>query len=594
MTDALGKWTIALTGENLPDRAVVGGKAWSIARMKHLGLPVPPAFTITTAACHKYLETGELSTELIDEINAGIQWLVKTTGRQFDGEQSPLLVSVRSGAPISMPGMMDTILNLGITERTENALADETSNAEFARDTHRRFLELYPSIVHKAVIPAFDKAASPKDWYQQVSAAIGHPLSNDPRAQLIDAVAAIFDSWNSRRAKRYRKHNGIADDLGTAVTVQAMVFGNLDESSGTGVVFSRNPLNGDQTPYGEYLHRAQGEDVVSGKFTPDPLEAMENSAASAYEKLLESVQILEKENGDVQDIEFTVQRGELFLLQTRAAKRAPEAAVRFAIDMVHDDLIDVDTALDRVSADQVRSLLAPKLKVSTQGDPSSFKVLASGEPACQGIGIGIVVNSSDEAEKRAAAGEAVILATATTSPEDVHGMIAANAVITEQGGATSHAAVVSRALGTPCIVGCGGGVLQSMAGKIVTADGHKGVVLEGAAPIELPAESDNEDLRILIEWLEDRISLSVVGHEEIGKFDNEDVFDLNGVAGGEDITSLPAMISGKKAVAGGAIESNEGVSAAIDAGVATIVAKNRLPVMLAAWHHMRSAQKSGE
>ena len=591
MTEALGKWTLALTGESLPDRKVVGGKAWSIARMKHLGLPVPPAFTITTAACHEYLNAGELSSEVVNEINTGIEWLAKATGRQFDGDKSPLLVSVRSGAPISMPGMMDTILNLGITERAELALADETSNPEFARDTHRRFLELYPSIVHKAVISPFDETGTPEDWYQQVATAIGQPLSYDPRVQLVDAVAAIFDSWNSRRAKRYRKHNGIADDLGTAVTVQAMVFGNLDDSSGTGVVFSRNPLNGEQKPYGEYLHRAQGEDVVSGKFTPDPLEAMRSSAANAYAELLDSVQTLEKENGDVQDIEFTVQRGELFLLQTRAAKRAPEAAVRFAIDMVQDSLIDIDTALDRISPDQVRSLLAPTLKEAADDNATAFKVIASGEPACQGIGIGTVVNSSDEAEKRAAAGEQVILATATTSPEDVHGMIAANAVITEQGGATSHAAVVSRALGTPCIVGCGNGVLQNLAGQIVTADGHKGEVLAGAASIELPTESDNPDLQTIMTWLEDRVSLTVLNHEEAASLNDSEVFDLNGVAGGEDVDSLPAILAGKKVITGGVIESNEGVGAAIDAGVETIVAKNKLPVMLAAWHRMQSAKK---
>jgi pyruvate, orthophosphate dikinase len=587
MTKAIGKWTLALTGEALPGRALVGGKAWSIARMQYLGLPVPPAFTITTEACHAYLQAGQLSNELLDELGKGLEWLAETSGRNFNADKSPLLVSVRSGAPISMPGMMDTILNLGITDATERALAEETGNAEFARDTHRRFLELFPAIAYKATVPELDPHATPSVWREEISSVIGKPLSIDPQVQLTEAVEAVFSSWNSRRAKRYRKHNGIPDDLGTAVTVQAMVFGNLDDASGTGVVFSRNPLTGESKPYGEYLHRAQGEDVVSGKFTPQPLEAMRDSVPLAHEKLLSAISILEDENGDVQDIEFTVQRGELFLLQTRAAKRAPEAAVRFAIDMVNENRIDIETSLARVSAEQVRSVLAPKLKQGSEHQ----EVIARGEPACQGIGIGVVVSSSDEAEKRAAAGESVVLARPTTSPEDVHGMIAAKAVVTEQGGSTSHAAVVSRALGTPCVVGCGDGALANLAGQLVTVDGQNGKVLLGAAPIEFPLEAEQPELAQLIQWLDERITLEV---ELLATAQLDNAFDLSSVEGGEDVNLLSSLIVGKKTVMGGAIESDAGVAAALDAGVTTIIATNRLPVMLAAWHHMQSAKQSGE
>ncbi|MGR8947338.1 MAG: pyruvate, phosphate dikinase [Gammaproteobacteria bacterium] len=582
MTLAIGKSVVALTGEALPERSLVGGKAWSIARMRVLDLPVPPAFTITTEACHEYLDRGQLSDELTADIRAGMEWLGEQTGRQFNGGETPLLVSVRSGAPISMPGMMDTVLNLGITDETEKNLAAESGSPEFARDTHRRFLELFPAIVHKATLGELRADSSTEQWREQISAAIGKPLTIDPHEQLIEAVEAVFSSWNSRRAKRYRKHNGIADNLGTAVTVQAMVFGNLDDVSGTGVIFSRNPLTGEAKPYGEYLHRAQGEDVVSGKFTPQPLTAMRDTVGDAYDGLMRAVEILERENGDVQDIEFTVQRGELFLLQTRSAKRAPEASVRFATDMVKENTIDIETSLSRVSAEQVRSVLTPKLNDETElGEP-----IASGEPACQGIGIGIVVGSSDDAEKRAESGEAVILARPTTSPEDVHGMIAAQAVITEQGGSTSHAAVVSRALGTPCVVGCGDGTLSSLVGQEVTVDGQSGNIYAGAAPIEFPDEAGHEDLAQLIEWLETRIPIKV---EYYAEEQHGDVYNLNDVEHSENLEQLPKLLAGQEIVRGNVIESDAGVAAAIAAGVKTIVARNRLPVMLAAWHSLREA-----
>ena len=575
MANPLGRYLLALDGSALPSRELVGGKAWSVARMLSLGLRVPPAVVITTDACRAYLETGSVPAALSAEIDTAIEWLETATGRQFGGAR-PLLVSVRSGAAISMPGMMDTVLNLGINTATEAALAAEAGDENFARDTHRRFLELYASIVLKATLSE-DTARDAASLRAEI-ASQGEGVPEDPRAQLLAAVNAVFDSWNSRRARRYRQHHGIADSLGTAVTVQAMVFGNLDARSGTGVLFSRNPLTGDVAPYGEYLHRAQGEDVVSGKFTPEPLSTLAASAPDVHAQLMQAAATLERENADVQDIEFTVQHGELFLLQTRSAKRAPQAAVRFAVDMVDEGRIDTRTALARVQAEQIRTLLKPRL---ADGATAGALVLAQGEPACQGVGSGVVVGDSDSAEQRAQAGEAVVLARATTSPEDVHGMIAAHAVITEQGGATSHAAVVSRALGVPCIVGCGAGTLAALHGQAVTVDANTGHIYAGLLPVVTPDESDDPRLAKLHAWAVAASPVTVLRENDPAA---GAAFDLSEVDGGEDPERLPALLVGKNAVRGGAIESDAGVAAALAAGVKTIVARHPLPVLLAAIH----------
>lgn len=570
MAIVLGQYVLALDGSALPAREQIGGKAWSLARMLSLGLRVPPAVVVTTDACRVYLDSGSVPAALAAELDAGIAWLERASGRTFGGADQPLLVSVRSGAAISMPGMMDTVLNLGINDATEAALAREAANPEFAHDTHRRFLELYAGIVLKATVAdsgAHDAAALRADL-----AAQGLAVPQAPRAQLLAAVNAVFDSWNSRRARRYRQHHGIADSLGTAVTIQAMVFGNLDERSGTGVLFSRNPLTGDPAPYGEYLHRAQGEDVVSGKFTPEPLSALAASAPAVHAELLRAAVALEYENRDVQDIEFTVQHGELYLLQTRAAKRAPQAAVRFAVDLVTAGRIEPATALLRVQAEQIRTLLKPRL---ADGATDGATVLAQGEPACQGVGAGVVVTDSDDAERRAAVGERVVLARATTSPEDVHGMIAASAVITEQGGATSHAAVVSRALGVPCIVGCGAGALAALAAMTVTVDANSGRIYPGALPVVTPDESADPRLAQLTAWAASASPIAVVREAA-------DAFDLGAVDGGEDPDQLPALLAGRRVVRGGAIETDAGVAAALAAGVTTIVARHALPVLLAA------------
>ncbi len=562
-------WTIRLDGSELPTKEAAGGKAWSIARMRGLGLPVPPAFVIGTKACLAYLDSGDFPPGLVEEIDAGLAWLEGESGRTFGGGDKRLLLSVRSGAAISMPGMMDTVLNLGINDAGEAALASETGLPGFARDTHRRFLELYASIVLKAPVE-LEADGDPAAWRGAVEAA-GGPVPASVRDQLLATVRAVFESWNTRRARRYREHNNIPHDLGTAVTVQAMVFGNLDERSGTGVLFSRNPLTGENLPYGEYLPRAQGEDVVSGKFTPLPLEAMASAEPAAHAALLAASDRLEREHGDAQDIEFTVQSGQLYLLQSRAAKRAPAAAVRFAVDMVAEGRIDPATALSRVSAEQVRTLLLPRL---AEGATDGAAVLATGEGACPGAATGVLVADADEAERRAAAGEDVILVRKTTSPDDVHGMIAARAVVTEQGGSTSHAAVVSRALGRPCVVGVGDGAV-AQSGTVVTVDGAAGLVYAGTLATEAPSERDDAHLRQLIDWARAASPVAVVDFAH-----GPEGFDVDRALAAGDAEGLADAIGGASVVRGHALAQDDIARIARDAGAVTIVTEPVLPVLL--------------
>src|SRR5271163_879491 len=578
MTVCFGEWTIGLNGEGAPDRKLIGGKAWSVARMQALGLNVPPAVVITTRACAAFIGGHATPPGLEDEIAAGVAWLEERTGRRFGGGPRPLLVSVRSGAPVSMPGMMDTVLNLGINDETEKALAEECGDAAFARNTHRRFLDLYAHIVLKAHPAPPDAGGDPGTWRTAVHAATGLDIPYEAKAQLRGAVRAVFESWNSRRARRYRQHHGIPDDLGTAVTIQAMVFGNLDARSGTGVLFSRNPLTGEPTPYGEYLPRAQGEDVVSGKFTPEPLSTLAKELPEAHAGLLAAAQTLERAGRDVQDIEFTIERGQLFFLQSRAAKLAPHAAVRIAVDLVRDGLIDEDAALSRITPEQVRILLAPH--ISEQALHSAH-ALASGEGASPGVGIGVLVSDPDEAERRAHLGESVILARPTTSPDDLHGMIASRAVVTELGGSTSHAAVVGRALGLPCVVGCGAGALAGLIGKLVTVDGCLGKVFQGALPVETPNENDNALLAVLAKWAAKRSPLRVLPPGAPGAVD---AVDLSGVdaADPERIGEVISALKPAKGARGGSIASAEGVRAAIAAGLEFIVADPVLPALLQA------------
>jgi pyruvate,orthophosphate dikinase len=409
---------LALTADLGADRNALGGKAWSITEMLRHGIPVPPAFALTTDECDRYYAAGRVIPEtVLAQLPDAVQQLERETARTFGGGERPLLVSVRSGAPTSMPGMMDTILNLGINDLVQEALAAASGSSEHAADTRRRFEEQFEKVV-------------------------GEPPPAGPWDQLKRAIAAVFDSWHSDRAIAYRKERGISSEGGTAVTIQAMVFGNLDESSGTGVMFSRDPTGASEQHYGEWLPRGQGEDVVSGAFDPLPLDALAETMPGVHAELLEAAQRLDTAAGCAQDIEFTVEDGRLWLLQARRAKVHKAAAA--------------DTSV-----------------------PVGAAVLAEGRPACPGVATGLVVTDVDDAQARALEGEDIILARETTNPHDVHAMAVVAGIVTEIGGATSHAAVVSRELGVPCIVGCGRGVIAGLEGRLVTLDAGAGRVLEG-------------------------------------------------------------------------------------------------------------------
>lgn len=581
------RWLLRIDGSSLPGRDLIGGKAWSIAEMRSLGLNVPPAVVLTTSACTAFQECGDLPPGLDEELRAGIAWLEERTGRRFGAGPRPLLVSVRSGAPVSMPGMMDTVLNLGINGTTEAALGTECADALFARDTHRRFIELYAGTVLKTDAAGLGGSGDIEAWRSAIASACGSPVPVDVYEQLRGAVRAVFESWNSRRARRYRQHHGIPDHLGTAVTVQAMVFGNLDDRSGTGVLFSRNPISGEPAPFGEFLARAQGEDVVSGRHTPLPFDAMRDAVPEAHAELLAAARLLEREHGDVQDIEFTIERGRLFLLQTRSAKRAPQAAVRIAAQMCREQLCTADAAFGRITPEQLRVLLSPRL---AEGALGAASVLARGDGASPGVGSGIVVTDPEEAESRAHAGEAIVLARATTSPDDLHGMIAARAIITEHGGSTSHAAVVGRALGKPCVVGCGAGALLGLAGRVVTVDGQAGAVLDGLLPVVVPDEAADADLVDLARWADGKAPLRVVKTAPAGV----PIVDLDRIdeAGEPDrLRAFLRTVDPAAAVTGSALASETAVASCVAAGIAMLVASPRLPVLLAAIHAVAGLER---
>jgi pyruvate,orthophosphate dikinase len=480
-----GQLVVRLDGSRILSSTLVGGKAHGLSRIRAAGLPTPPAFTVTVDACKQYFEASDdLMARLWPQIRDGISWLETESNRTFGRGPIPLLVSVRSGAPASMPGMMDTVLNLGINGEVERILAD-TCGAPFAENTQQRFQDLFRQVVN------------PDDGQVPV----------DPFVQLRSAVTAVFESWNSPRAVSYRRHHGLEGTMaGTSVTVQAMVFGNLDDDSGTGVLFSRNPLTGENAPYGEWLPRGQGEDVVSGKFDPLPLSALAERHPPIHRQLLEAATWLERDGADVQDIEFTVEAGKLYLLQTRAAKRSAQAAVAIAVAMQQEGLIDIDAALARVTPAQLDTLLTPVIEPSALADAT---VVAAGLPACPGVGAGRVVTDGESAEDAFDDGEDVVLACETTSPDDVGGMIAARAVITEQGGATSHAAVVSRELHTPCVVGCGKGALRGLANTDVTVDGTTGKVYAGLLALTRPSEDEDPDMAALLDWARERSPIRV-------------------------------------------------------------------------------------
>ncbi|MEB3070312.1 pyruvate, phosphate dikinase [[Mycobacterium] vasticus] len=508
-----GQLVVRLDGSCVYSRMSVGGKAHGLSKIRAAGLPTPAAFTVTVDACRQYFDApDELMDRLWPQISDGVAWLEAESGHGFGRGPVPLLVSVRSGAPASMPGMMDTVLNLGINDEVERLLAD-TCGKNFARDTHRRFQQLYGEVV------------APSDGR----------VPADPFQQLRAAITAVFDSWNSPRAVAYRRHHNLEGKMaGTSVTVQAMVFGNLDDSSGTGVLFSRNPLTGEARPYGEWLPGGQGEDVVSGKFDPLPLTALAEQHKAVYAQLLEAASWLEVQGADVQDVEFTVEAGKLYLLQTRAAKRSARAAVVIAVALQRDGLISTDDALARLTAAQLDTLLAPVIEPAALAGAA---VVATGLPASPGVGAGRVVADSESAQDAADDGEDVVLARETTSPDDVGGMIAARAIITEQGGSTSHAAVVSRELQTPCVVGCGQGSLAPLIGTDVTVDGATGTVYRGLLPLARPLDSDDPDMAALLSWAQRRSPVEVLQDApaldaDIPRVDHRQVASLFGVLDG--------------------------------------------------------------
>ena len=581
---AVADRVVVLDGSTVPDRGVVGNKGRSIAWMLSLGLPVPPALCLPIEECRRFHAAGgELEDEAWSSVLAGVAGLEEKVGRTFGGGEQPLLVSVRSGAAVSMPGMMDTVLNLGISDEVEEALAALSGDRAFARSTHCRFIHQFGQTVLGADIDEPGEDATPEQVREAVRRDTGEEVPTDPHEALQAVIKTVFGSWSSRRAVAYRKHWGIAEDGGTAVIVQAMVFGNLGEDSGTGVLFSRNPLSGDPEPYGEWLPKGQGEDVVSGTHDPLPLAALAGAMPAANERLLEAAKLLEREHGDIQDIEFTVERGTLYLLQTRSAKRSPLAAVRAAVDLANEGAIDRAEALRRVSPEQLATVLAPRLSEEVT---AAAEALARGVAACPGVAAGVAVVDSDAA---CAADFDTVLTRPTTSPEDVSGMIAACAVVTERGGSTSHAAVVTRALGRPSVVGVGEGVTADLAGRELTVDGTSGVVYAGLLPTAAVDPAAVPGLPELIGWAREQSPVAVVDAAE-GVVD----LDAEGAAldeGAPDEAALMESLRGAKAAKGSALATAEGARAVLSTGVGTV---ERLPGQHEAALLLRLAQEAIE
>jgi len=526
------------------DKVVVGGKGANLAEMAAIGLPVPPGFTITTEECVRYLaEGGDFSASLKTEMAEALTHIERAVGKNFgdaaaDGA-GPLLVSVRSGARVSMPGMMDTVLNLGLNDATVKALAATSGDARFAWDSYRRFIQMYSDVVLGLDHHLFEDALeiikedngffndiemNAEHWQELVGQygeiverELGRPFPQDVHEQLSGAIRAVFDSWDADRAKVYRRLNDIPGDWGTAVNVQAMVFGNMGDTSATGVAFTRDPATGEKAYYGEWLANAQGEDVVAGIRTPQYLTkaareaanakplSMEEAMPEAFAELANVFELLERHYRDMQDIEFTVERGKLWMLQTRSGKRTAKAALRMAVEMAGEGLIDEPTAIRRVDPMALDQLLHPMLDPEAPRD-----ILGKGLPASPGAASGSIVLDADTAERKAAIGEAVILVRVETSPEDIHGMHAARGILTARGGMTSHAAVVARGMGRPCVSGAsalsidmqartlriGGRELRE--GDLITLDGTAGEIIAGHVPTIEPEMAG--DFATLMGW----------------------------------------------------------------------------------------------
>ena len=460
---------------NASMRNLIGGKGANLAEMTNLGIPVPQGFTVTTEACTKYYEDGKVvASSIIEEIENSMKYLEEITGKEFGSTTNPLLVSVRSGARVSMPGMMDTILNLGLNDEAVVALAEQTNNPRFAYDSYRRFIQMFSDVVMGVEKRLFedkiDKAKEAKgvevdtdltaddlkelvkEFKEVYKKEKGEDFPQEPKKQLIESITAVFRSWDNPRAHVYRRLNDIPSEWGTAVNVQEMVFGNKGETSGTGVVFSRNPANGENEIYGEYLMNAQGEDVVAGIRTPLPIAQLEEQNPEIYKEFIDIVNTLEKHYRDMQDMEITIEEGKLYFLQTRNGKRTAQAALKIAVDLVEDGTLTKEEAILKVEPKQLDTLLHPAFY---DEDLKKAIPVAKGLPASPGAACGKIAFTAEEAKERAQNGENVVLVRLETSPEDIEGMIAAQGILTVRGGMTSHAAVVARGMGTCCVAGCG-------------------------------------------------------------------------------------------------------------------------------------------
>jgi len=521
------KWVYLFEDGNGENKSLFGGKGAGLCEMTRAGLPVPPGLIVTTEACNAYYANNkQFPAGMWEQVVEALGEIEKKVGKKFGDAKNPLLVSVRSGAAFSMPGMMDTVLNLGLNEETVQGLAEQTGDLRFALDAYRRFASLFGEIVIGVAHEKFERVMDRfkaqtkggKDTdlkpaelrgiiaaEKEIILAEQHAIPDDPYEQLRVAIGAVFNSWMGRRAIDYRRINRIPDDLGTAVNVQAMVFGNMGANSGTGVAFTRNPSTGKKELYGEYLLKAQGEDVVAGTRTPNPISQLKKELPKVYEQFNAITQLLEKHYCDMQDCEFTIERGKLWMLQTRTGKRTGAAAVRIAVDMASEKLIDRATAVKRVTPEQLDQLLHPTVDPKTDA-----QVLATGLPASPGAAQGQVVFSPDEAEEMAKDGAQVVLVRSETSPDDFHGMVAAQAIVTARGGMTSHAAVVARGMGKTCV--CGASALDidysqqqlSVDGQVIpkgewiTVDGSTGRVFLGKVPTIQPTLGP--DFHELMKW----------------------------------------------------------------------------------------------
>jgi len=521
-------------------RDLLGGKGANLAEMTRIGLPVPFGFTITTEACNKYYEDGKkITQDVVDAIYEKLEELEQVTGKTFGSTENPLLVSVRSGAVISMPGMMDTILNLGLNDSSVEGLAKRTGNRRFAMDSYRRFIQMFGDVVQEISKSKFDKIFDGqkekkgvkfdveltaedleeviRGYKELVKAETGKDFPQDPKEQLIEAVKAVFRSWMNERAILYRKLNGISSKLGTAVNVQSMVFGNMGDDSGTGVAFTRSPSTGEKKIFGEFLVNAQGEDVVAGVRTPLNIDEMEKAFPEAYADFVRIANLLEKHYKDTQDMEFTVEDRKLYMLQTRNGKRTAQAAVKIAVDMVEEGLIDKATAVTRLEPAQIDQLLHPMFDAD---ELKAAKNVAKGLPASPGAASGHIYFTAAEASEKAAQGEKVLLVRAETSPEDLAGMVAAEGILTARGGMTSHAAVVARGMGKCCVAGCSSAKVDEESktvtfengevfkeGDLISIDGSTGAVYEGAVKTVEPDVSG--DFATLMGWADEIRTLKV-------------------------------------------------------------------------------------